>query len=50
MKQWRVIDQQGQATTVSLFDTQTGVSLDKQMFRFKDPKFTGKPELGTQGK
>jgi outer membrane lipoprotein-sorting protein len=50
LKQWRVVDQQGQITTVSLFDAQTGVALDKQMFRFKDPKFTGKPDLGTQGK
>lgn len=39
LRQWRVLDAQGQTTTVSLFDAQTGVSLDPKLFRFVDPKF-----------
>jgi outer membrane lipoprotein-sorting protein len=39
LKQWQVTDQQGQITTVSLFDARSGVSLDKKLFVFNDPKF-----------
>lgn len=39
LRQWRVIDPQGQITTVSLYDTQLGTPLDPKLFQFKDPKF-----------
>ncbi len=39
LKQWRVRDPQGQVTTVSLFDTQTGIRLDPSLFQFVDPQF-----------
>lgn len=39
LKQWRVRDPQGQITTVSLFDAQTGLRLDPNVFRFVDPQF-----------
>lgn len=38
LKQWRVLDAQGQLTTVSLFEAQAGVALDPKLFRFIDPK------------
>jgi outer membrane lipoprotein-sorting protein len=38
LKQWRVVDQQGQTTTVSLYDVQTGMTLDPKLFVFRDPK------------
>lgn len=39
LKQWRVRDPQGQVTTVSLFDAQTGLRLDPGLFEFVDPQF-----------
>lgn len=44
LRQWRVTDAQGSVTTVSLFEAQTGVSLDPKLFEFKDPTFV-KPKL-----
>lgn len=40
LKQWQVVDAQGQLTTVSLFDARTGVKIDPKLFEFKDPNFT----------
>lgn len=39
LKQWRVRDPQGQVTTVSLFDVQTGIPLEAKLFEFVDPNF-----------
>jgi outer membrane lipoprotein-sorting protein len=44
LRQWQVKDAQNQITTVSLFEAQSGLSLDSKLFEFKDPKFT-KPKL-----
>ncbi len=44
LRQWRVVDAQGQMTTVSLFDVQTGLPLDGKLFEYKDPNF-GRPKL-----
>ncbi|MCA1907105.1 MAG: outer membrane lipoprotein carrier protein LolA [Magnetospirillum sp.] len=44
LRQWRVLDAQGNMTTVSLYEAQNGVSLDRSLFEFKDAKFT-KPRL-----
>ncbi|RAU23739.1 outer membrane lipoprotein carrier protein LolA [Paramagnetospirillum kuznetsovii] len=44
LRQWQVKDAQNQITTVSLFEAQSGLSLDPKLFEFKDPKFT-KPKL-----
>jgi outer membrane lipoprotein-sorting protein len=49
LRQWQVTDAQGQVTTVSLFDAQTGLALDKDLFFFKDPKFGHGPDLSTNG-
>lgn len=38
LRQWRVVDQQGQTTTVSLFDPEAGVALNDDLFHFHDPK------------
>lgn len=38
LKQWRVRDPQGQVTTVSLYEAQTGLQLDPDLFRFIDPQ------------
>lgn len=38
LRQWTVRDAQGQVTTVSLSGAQTGVSLNPELFTFKDPK------------
>jgi outer membrane lipoprotein-sorting protein len=39
LRQWRVVDPQGQVTTVALFAPQPGIPLDKDLFQFVDPKF-----------
>jgi len=39
LRQWRVMDAQGQVTSVSLYETQTGMKLDEKLFQFKNPKF-----------
>ena len=44
LRQWRVLDGQGNITQVSLFDTQTGLTLDSKLFEFVNPKFA-KPKL-----
>lgn len=44
LRQWRVLDAQGNITTVSLFDAQTGLSLDAKLFEFQNPHFA-KPQL-----
>jgi outer membrane lipoprotein-sorting protein len=38
LRQWRVVDAQGVATTVSLSEIETGMKLDPQLFRFVDPR------------
>jgi outer membrane lipoprotein-sorting protein len=47
LRQWQVTDPQGQITTVSLFDAELGVALDKEMFYFKDPTTDHGPDLST---
>lgn len=44
LRQWQVKDAQHQVTTVSLYEAQTGLTLDPKLFEFKDPKFT-RPQL-----
>ncbi|HIJ63660.1 MAG TPA: outer membrane lipoprotein carrier protein LolA [Rhodospirillaceae bacterium] len=50
LRQWRVVDPEGKTTTVSLYDTRTGVELDKKQFEFHDPHNTGQPDLSGKGK
>jgi outer membrane lipoprotein-sorting protein len=38
LKKWRVIDQQGMITEVELFYLKTGMTLDKNLFIYTDPK------------
>lgn len=40
LRQWRVLDSQGQTTTVSLYEAQNGISLNSKLFEFVDPKFS----------
>lgn len=44
LRQWRVLDAQGSITTVSLYETQSGMTLDRKLFQFSNPKFI-KPKL-----
>lgn len=44
LRQWRVVDAQGATTSVSLYETQSGLALDPKLFEFKNPNF-GKPKL-----
>ncbi len=37
LRQWRVLDAQGQTTTVSLYNVLLGVKLDPSLFEFEDP-------------
>ncbi|WP_043745712.1 LolA family protein [Paramagnetospirillum magneticum] len=46
LRQWQVKDAQHQVTTVSLYQSQSGLSLDSKLFEFKNPKFTA-PTLNT---
>jgi outer membrane lipoprotein-sorting protein len=39
LRQWHVVVGQNLKTTVSLFDTKTGVSIPADFFEFRDPKF-----------
>lgn len=39
LRQWRVVDAQGNTTTVSLYEAQTGLKLDPKLFEFKNPNF-----------
>ncbi|MBW7852409.1 MAG: outer-membrane lipoprotein carrier protein LolA [Rhodospirillales bacterium] len=43
LRQWKVIDAQGQMTQVSLFQTQANVTLDPKLFTFDDPKMRAAP-------
>lgn len=38
LRQWRVVDAQGQITTVSLSDAERGIALDSKLFEFVDPR------------
>lgn len=44
LRQWRVVDAQGQTTSVSLYDVTTGIALDAKLFEFENPNF-GRPKL-----
>ena len=44
LRQWQVKDTQNQVTTVSLYEAQSGLTLDPKLFQFQDPKFI-KPKL-----
>lgn len=46
LRQWQIKDAQHQVTTVSLYQTQSGLTLDGKLFEFKNPKFTA-PALNT---
>ncbi|WP_242442649.1 outer membrane lipoprotein carrier protein LolA [Magnetospirillum sp. 15-1] len=46
LRQWQVKDAQHQVTTVSLYQAQSGLTLDGKLFEFKNPKFTA-PALNT---
>ena len=37
LRQWRVVDAQGTTTTVSLYESQTGLKLDPKLFEFRNP-------------
>ncbi|MTJ81345.1 MAG: outer membrane lipoprotein carrier protein LolA [Telmatospirillum sp.] len=50
LRQWQVTDPQGQVTTVSLFDAESGVSIDKSLFYFKDPTVDQGPDLSAPDK
>jgi outer membrane lipoprotein-sorting protein len=39
LRRWTVIDAQGQATHVVLERPETGLALDRELFRFRNPKF-----------
>jgi outer membrane lipoprotein-sorting protein len=39
LRQWRIVDAGGQITRVSLMDKQTGVTFDRDLFRFTPPSF-----------
>lgn len=43
LRQWQVRDAQHQVTTVSLFESRTGVTLDPKLFKFVDPNMTKSP-------
>jgi len=38
LRQWQVVDQQGQITNVTLYDAQAGLPLDDALFTFHDPR------------
>lgn len=44
LREWSVVDAQGNDTRVSLFDVERGLQLDPQLFAFKDP-WLQKPQL-----
>lgn len=43
LRQWLVRDTQNQVTTVSLYESRTGVALDPKLFKFVDPNMTKSP-------
>lgn len=50
LRQWKVLDAQGQTTTVSLYEPQVGIPLDKAQFQFVDPDAKDGPDLSTKGR
>jgi outer membrane lipoprotein-sorting protein len=46
LNSWQVTDAQGAETRVSLYDAQSGISLDPSLFQFRDPATFG--ESGTR--
>ena len=38
LRQWKVLDIQGITTSVGLFEIETGMKLDSELFKFKDPR------------
>ena len=38
LRQWQVVDAQGAVTTVTLYNTEIGLPLDKNLFVFHDPR------------
>ncbi|WP_235720827.1 LolA family protein [Magnetospirillum molischianum] len=43
LRQWQVRDAQHQVTTVSLFESRSGLPLDAKLFKFVDPNMTKSP-------
>ena len=39
LRRWTVFDAQGQPTHVMLERLETGIALDRELFRFRNPKF-----------
>lgn len=50
LRQWQVVDAQGQNTTVVLTEPQPGIPLDAAMFKFDDPNAAKAVDLSTKGK
>lgn len=44
LRRWTVTDPQGLVTTVILDSLETGITLDQDLFRFRDPEVFGWPE------
>ena len=44
LRSWAVTDAQGLTTTIALEDVQTGIPLDRELFRWRDPKMFGWPK------
>lgn len=44
LRRWVVVDAQGQATYLILKNVQTGIKLDPELFRWRDPKVFGFPD------
>lgn len=40
LKKWRIVDAEGGITEVELFETRTGLKLDKDLFHYYDPELT----------
>lgn len=40
LKKWRITDERGSITEVELFDTKTGLKLDRDLFHYYDPELT----------
>lgn len=41
LKKWRITDSMGAITEIELFQLKTGVDLDRSLFVYKDPKWSG---------
>jgi len=50
LRQWQVVDAQGQNTTVVLTEPQPGIPLDAAEFKFDDPNAAKAVDLSTKGK